>query len=536
MKDIVYITGHKNPDSDSICSSIAYAYLKNQLGISAKACRLGKINIETRFILDKFKLQEPDLITSAKATLREIHLDNAIQVETNTTLRRVWDLCLEYNTNTVYIINDKNEFIGLTTLSDISKIQMQDLNITKDLLKETPFINIVQAMKGSFIYEGNLALSGYVRIADKKLMERDLVGNIMVLSDHEEIMMACMEKGCAVIIIAENYIPSDLVINKAMELGVTLIRTQYNIMKILQMVYRSIPVHLIMNDASKIQSFNGNEYVEDAAKVMLKKRYRSYPVFMNGHLIGSVSRFHVLQYQRKKIILLDHNERSQTIDDIEYANIMEIIDHHRIGDIETSYPIIFRNQNVGSTCTIIGLLYNENGVVPPSEIAGALCCAIISDTMNFHSPTCTDTDRSVAKGFADTYGYNLDDLAMEMFKTSATIEGKSDRDILYNDFKVYEIAGKQIAIGQAYIYDMSTISKIEEPFYRFLLQENEVSKYDLLMMAFSHVEGSGSTFIYVGNLSNSIHTSFLDDAENNFIKDCVSRKKQIIPRIAALLK
>ena len=537
MKDIIYISGHKNPDTDSISSAIAYAYLKNELGIQAKACRLGKINNESRFVLDKFQLEEPDLITSAKAALRDIDLDTAVQVDTNTTLRRVWDLCLEYNTHTVYVINDEKELIGLTTLSDISKIQMQDLNITKDLLKETPLINLVHSLKGDFIYEGTMDRSGFVRIADKKLMERDIVGNIMILSDNDDIMLTCMEKGCAVIAIAESYIPSDKVIDRAMDLGVTLIRTQYNIMKILQMIYRSIPVGMIMTNADGIQRFNGNEYVEDVAKEMLKTRYRNYPVFMKGRLIGSMGRFHVLKYSKKKLILLDHNERSQSIDDIEYGNIIEIIDHHRIGDIETSQPIIFYNQNVGSTCTIIGKMYNDYKIVPPKEIAGAICCAIISDTMNFHSPTCTDIDKDIAQQFAELYDINLNELATEMFKASAKIEGKSNRDILYTDFKEYDIAGKQLAIGQAYIYDMDTIECIEETFQQFLEQENEILKYDLLMMAFSNVEGKGSKFIYAGKLSNAISSSFMNDAaDTNYMEGLVSRKKQIIPKIASLLK
>lgn len=537
MKDIIYITGHKNPDSDSICSSIAYAHLKNELGISAKACRLGKVNMESQFILDKFHLEAPDLITSAKAALRDIDLDTAVQTDTNTTLRRAWDLCLEYHTHTVYIVDEKKELVGLTTLSDISKIQMQDLNITKDLLKETPLLNLVLALKGDFIYEGRLPRSGYVRISDKKLMERDIVGNIMVLSDNEDIMLTCMEKGCAVIAIAESYIPTDKVIDKAMELGVTLIKTQYNVMKILQMIYRSIPVGMVMTDAVGIQRFNGNEYVEDVAKDMLKSRYRNYPVFMHGRLIGSMGRFHVLKYSKKKLILLDHNEKSQSIDDIEYGNLLEIIDHHRIGDIETNQPIIFRNQNVGSTCTIIGMMYNENGIVPPKDIAGAMCCAIISDTMNFHSPTCTQVDQDIASSLADLYGYDLDALAMEMFKESAKVEGKTNRDILFTDFKEYEIAGKQIAIGQAYIYDMNTISSIEKDFEAFLKQENEILKYDLLMMAFSNVEGSGSKFVYAGKLAPTIKSSFLKEtSEENYMEGMVSRKKQIIPKIASLLK
>lgn len=537
MPNTIYITGHKNPDSDSICAAIAYAYLKNQLNIKAKSCRLGKINKETEFILNKFKVKEPELISSAKATLKEISMDPAIQVNPEATIRHVWDLCLEHNTKTIYIVNDKEELIGLTTMSDVSKIQMQDLNITKDVLKETPLENLVASLKGDFITKGTLSRSGYVRIFDKKMMERDLTGAIMALSDNEDSMIKCMSKGCAVIAVSEGFIPSDFIIRMAKEMGVTLITTPYNIMKILQMIYRSIPVGLIMSPIKKVVRFNGNEYVEDAAKIMLKTRYRNYPVYMNNKLIGSVARYHLLSYQKKNFILVDHNEMSQAIDDLEYANILEIIDHHRIGDIETNQPIIFRNQRVGSTCTIIAEMFRENNVAVPKDIAGILCCAIISDTMNFNSPTCTESDIKIASELANAHGFDLKELAKEMFVKTATIEGKSNNDILYTDFKEYELDGYHIAIGQTNIFDLEMVHKISDDFRVFLEEENERFKYDLLMMAFSNVEGKGSRFLFTGKLSKQIADTFENPKDaDEYLVGFVSRKKQIIPRIAALLK
>lgn len=537
MSNTIHITGHRNPDSDSICAAISYAYLKNELGYKAKACRLGKINRETQFILEKFKMKEPELISSAKATLKEINMDPAVQVNPEATIRHVWDLCLANNTKTIYVVNDKEELIGLTTMSDVSKIQMQDLNITKDLLKDTPLENLVAALKGEFIFKGSLKRSGYVRIFDKKMLQRDLTGAIMALSDNEDSMIKCMSKGCAVIAISEGFIPSDFIIRMAKEMGVTLISTPYNLMKILQMIYRSIPVGLMMTPASKIAKFNGNEYVEDAAKIMLKTRYRNYPVYMNNKLIGSVARYHLLSYQKKNFILVDHNEVSQTIDDLEFGNILEIIDHHRIGDIETSQPIIFRNQRVGSTCTIIATMFKEHRVAIPYEIAGVLCCAIISDTMNFNSPTSTDTDVAIAQEMAEMHQIDLKALAREMFVKTATIEGKSNSDILYTDFKEYELDGYHIAIGQTNVFDLEMVHQISNDFQVYLEEENARFKYDLLMMVFSNVEGKGSRFLFTGRLSNQIKDTFANpENDDDYLAGFVSRKKQIIPRIAALLK
>lgn len=539
MKNTIYITGHKNPDSDSICAALSYAYLKNQLGVDAKACRLGKINTETAFILDKVKMEAPEHITSAKATLKEIEIDPVIKVNENDTLRKVWDVCLEHKIRSIFVTDDDDNFKGLTTVSEISAVQMQDLNITKFLLMQTPISNIVAALKGEIIVEGTLPRSGFVRIFDKKMMERDLQGTIMVLSDNEDAMIKCMNKGCAVICISENFVPGQFTIRMAQELGVTLITTPYNVMKILQMIYRSIPVRLIMTPAENLITFNGNEYVEDVLKKMLQTRYRNYPVLHNGELLGALARYHLLTYSKKNFILVDHNESSQSIDDLEYGNIVEIIDHHRIGDIETSQPIVFRNQKVGSTCTIIANLFNEECVEIPENIALLLCYGMISDTMNFNSPTCTSVDVKTANRLADKYGFDLNEMANEMFKATATLEGKTNQHLLYTDFKEYELDGNKIAIGQTNVFDLSSVDEISEDFMKFLKKENGrgKGKYDLLMMVFTNVQGNGSKFLFTGKLADVVAPIFHnEEMGDNFVAGMVSRKKQIIPKIATCIK
>lgn len=539
MKNTIYITGHKNPDSDSICAALSYAYLKNQLGVNAKACRLGKINTETQFILDKVKMEAPELILSAKQSLKEIEIDPVIKCNENDTLRRVWDICLENKIRSIFVVDDEGKFKGLTTVSEISAIQMQDLNITKFLLMQTPISNIVDALKGEVIVEGTLPRCGFVRIFDKKMMERDLEGTIMVLSDNEDAMIKCMNKGCAMICISENFVPGQFTIRMAKELGVTLITTPYNVMKILQMIYRAIPVRLVMTPAENLVTFNGNEYVEDVLKKMLQTRYRNYPVFHNGELLGALARFHLLTYSKKDIILVDHNETSQSIDDLEYGNIVEIIDHHRIGDIETSQPIVFRNQKVGSTCTIIANMYTEEDVEIPEDIAMVLCYGMISDTMNFNSPTCTDIDVKTANRLAKKYGFDLDEMAKEMFVATATLTGKSNQHLLYTDFKEYELDGYKIAIGQTNVFDLNSVDEIREDFEKFLKKENGrgKGKYDLLMMVFTNVEGNGSKFLFTGKLADVVSPFFHnDETDDIYVPGFVSRKKQIIPKIASLVK
>lgn len=524
----IYVIGHKNPDTDSICAALCLANLKQKLGVNAQAARLGTVNPETKFILDKLNLPLPLLLTTARSTLEEIEIDDAVTIKEGSTIRYGWDLCLENNVKTLYVVDEKDDYKGMVTLGDISKVQMQDLNITKDLLKETPLENLVASVKGSFILEGNLPRSGYVRIADKRLMERDLEGAIMVLNDHEDSMIKCMAKGCAVIVVAENFVPNGYIIEMAKQMGVTLISTPYNIMKIIQMIYRSIPVELIMTPADKIVRFNKSEYVEDVEREMLKTRHSSYPVVIGNKIVGAVARYNILKAEKKKFILVDHNEKKQSISDIETGEILEIVDHHRIGDIETESPIAFRNMIVGSSCTIIGLMYGEYGVEIDEMTAKLIAYGMISDTMNFNSPTCTAVDRNLAKRLSEKYGIDFDAMASELFENTATIKGKEFKEILYNDVKEYMLSGNHIAVSQVFTYDLSIVDEMKQDFLAYMEEQNKVHDYDLFLMVITNVEGKGSKFIYVGKLSHFVRNVVKEFANEGF----VSRKKQIVPRLA----
>lgn len=527
----VYVIGHKIPDTDSICGSIALAHLKRQLGVNAIPARIGHLNPETRFILDKLNIDSPKYMTTARNTLAEIEMDEAYTVNRHDTLRRAWDVCLENHTKTLYVLDDDGQLAGMTTIGDVSKIQMQDLAITKELLSQTPIENLESVLKGKILLKGNLKTNGQVRISDKKMMERDLKGAIMILDDAEDDMLKSMGKGCAVICIAENYIPNDYIIDIAKSLGVTLISTSYNTMKMIQMIYRSIPVELIMTPASEIIQFNKNEFIQDVEREMLKTRHSSYPVMSQGKLIGSVARYHLLKSKNKRFILIDHNEKKQSISDIEYADIIEIVDHHRIGDIETDKPIVFRNMIVGSSCTIVGLMYYEYDIEMPVEIAKLIIYGIISDTMNFHSPTCTESDRILARRLEKQFGIDHQAMAVELFTNTATIKGKTFKDILYNDCKEYNLSGKKVAISQVFIFDLDVVDEIEEDFKKYMEEENKNRKFDLRLMVFTNIQGKGSRFLYTGSLS-----TFLEKAIKDFeSKGLVSRKKQIVPRLSTEL-
>lgn len=528
----IYIIGHKNPDSDSICSALALAELKQAQGINAIAARLGRVNPETKFILEKVGIDAPEYLSTAKLMLSEIDIDEAKMVNQNEIIRSCWDTSQEKNTKTLYVMDDNDEFIGIATMWEMARIQMQDLETTARLLKLASIENLCDSVRGTVISEGTHERSGYVRIADKKMMERDLTGAIMVLGDSEDAMFKCIAKGCSVIVIAENYVPDDLIISIAKDRGVTLINTPYNIMKIIQMIYRAIPIKAIMTPSNEIIAFNRNEYLEDVEREMLKTRHSLYPVMNNGKLVGSVARYHLLKSEKKKFILVDHNEMKQSISDIEQAEIVEIVDHHRIGDIQTSTPITFRNMIVGSTCSIVSMMYKESGIKLSEKAAKLIVYGMISDTMNFNSPTCTAKDKEIANDIAKEFGFDINAMAMELFANTATIKGKEFKALLYNDIKEYMLAGQHIAVSQIFTYDLDDVNEIEREYLEYMEAENSRYNYDLLLMVFTNIEGRGSRFLYVGQLSNTVK-----EAIDRFTrKGYVSRKKQIVPCLASELE
>ncbi len=528
----VYVIGHKRPDTDSICAAISLAALKQKLGENVVPARIGHLNPETKYILQKVGVEAPIKLTTAKNALEEIEIDQAVLINRMDTLRYGWDLMLDHNVKTIYVLDDQGDFMGMVTLADISKVQMQDLNITRDLLKDTPSENLRDVVHGRILYEGSRKKSGDVRISDKKMMDRDLDGAIMVLNDHEDDMIKAMAKGAAVIIIAENFIPNDYIFEMAKSMGVTLISTPYNLMKIIQMIYRSIPVEFIMTPRDKAVVFHPTEYLEDVEKKMLQTRHSSYPVVEGKKIVGAVARYHLLKAEPKKFILVDHNESKQSIDDREQGEILEIVDHHRIGDIETNRPIVFRNMIVGSSNTIIAMMYQEYGLKMDHKVAQLVLYAMISDTMNFKSPTCTQTDRFMAAKIEEEYGLNAKEMARDLFQHTATIEGKEFRAILYQDCKEFDLSGVKSAVSQVFVFDYKEVDRIAADFKKYMDQEAKAKGVSLWVCAFTNVEGSGSKFIAAGPAAVRI-----EDALERFEDEgYVSRKKEIVPALSAALR
>ncbi|MEF9892823.1 MAG: putative manganese-dependent inorganic diphosphatase [Anaerorhabdus sp.] len=541
MRDVIYVTGHRNPDTDSICSSIAYANLKQQLGQNAIACRIGELNTETAYVLKKFDVEAPKLVENAKCRLEDIDIDSASLIHSDLTIKRAWEKITLGKNKSLFVVDSENNLLGVVSMSNISDVQMKDIEQVQELMKDVPISNITETIEGKLLINPtNLHMDGDVKIMisrNNNFLDEEFENSVIIMSDNEVLQEKAIEKKAACLVITEGKEVSQKIMDMAIANDCAIITTPYDAMKVARYIYQTPPVSMIMT--KDIVTFKISDYVDDVSKRMSKTRYRSYPVIDHkGHVIGAVSRFHLFSYTRKKFVLLDHNEASQSVESLEVADVLEIIDHHRIGDIETSNPINFRNQNLGSTSSIIALMYKENGIKPTKKIAGLLCCAIISDTMNFNSPTATAVDRDIATDLAAIAEIDLDKLSIEMFEAVATLRGLSFSEILYNDFKEYSMEGFRIAIGQINILDIKELEIIRREFVSYMEKINAINKYDLLVMTFTNVEGKGSNFIYMGKLSWVIEEMFDSCKENDvlFAKDIVSRKKQIIPRLAAALK
>ena len=541
MKDVVHITGHKNPDTDSIAASIALAELKNKQGINAIACRIGDINPETDFVLKKFNVEEPKFIANAKVKLYDVPFDEPSFVHPDCTIKEAWEKIIWNGTSALYIVDQDEKLIGVASMSDISSILLNDKGPgNKQLMSQTKTDNIVRVLEGKYLYKApKFRTTGDVHVLGGKMTQYadiNFKDSIVVMSDDLKLQKYVIQEGASCIVLVDVDIVSNSMLELAKAKNTTIIQSDLNMLCTIRRLFKSPSVSLIMK--RNLIGFNKHQYIDDVSTKMSKTRYRSYPVVNNkGVLIGSITRYHLLNYQKKRFILVDHNELSQSVDFLKEAEVLEVVDHHRIGDVQTKTPIRFRNEIIGSTCSIIAKMYQEAGIQPEKSTAALMCCAIISDTMNFNSPTTTADDKIIAEGLADWAGINLDEIAKEMFGAVATLKGRSVSEILYNDFKEYNIDGKRIAIGQINVADSQEILNVKDEFMSYLKKINSVNKFDLLMMCFTSAEGTGSNLVFVGELSDIVDETFKDYIEDDlyFVDGIISRKKQIVPMLSKTL-
>ncbi|NTW96006.1 MAG: putative manganese-dependent inorganic diphosphatase [Erysipelotrichaceae bacterium] len=535
----IHVTGHKHPDTDSICSALAYANLKRKQGLDAIACRLGEVNHETSYILNRFGFEEPMVLNDARMTLSEIDLDEPVTISPETTIFEAWQI-IQDEKKALVVVDQDQRVLGFVTNSDLSSIAMGDTAKSIELLQKTPISYIAQTLRGTLVYEPEKPrLNGKVSIiavAEHKLENYELADRTVILGNDTEAQLQAIEKDAACLVVVWSEKINENVIALAKEKGCAIIISGHGTLNTSRYLYYSTPVRFIMS--TDLLTFQRSEYVDDVLARLVKTRFRSYPVLdEKNHIYGLISRFHLLNARKKKIILVDHNEVSQSVDAVLDGDLMEVIDHHRIGDITTSKPIMFRNQLVGSTCTIIAQLYDEARVPLDGKMAGLLCAAIISDTLNFKSPTTTQTDINTGQRLARIAQVNTEDLAKDIFTNGSGLKDKSIEDIIEHDIKEFTLGKYRVMVGQMSLYDPNVIEPLRVDLVKAMKAYAAEKRLDLLMLLFTGLENNKSAVLYAGKES-WIATDAFDKVSNDALVyyDVISRKKQVMPRLSAVVE
>lgn len=546
-RDTIYIFGHKNPDTDSICSAIGYAELKKKLGVKAQACRLGELNEETKFVLDYFKIPVPQKISNVRRQVSDLDLDIVDKLSPDVSIKIAWQIMEQSNNRTLPIVDDAQKLLGLVSITNITDKYMDVFDYTCISSCGTRIDNILETINGeieagnrhNFKTSGKIVVAACMPESYGDYIEK---GDIVVVGNRGDSQLKALELGANAIIVTCGFKPEEEVIKKADSYGAVVITTPYDTYTTARLINQSIPVSTIMtaDENNNIVKFCINDYIEDIRDSMTKNRYRSYPVLdENGVVLGFISRYHLISHRKKKVILLDHNEKVQTVKGIDEAEIMEIIDHHKVGDLTTASPILFKNEPVGSTSTIIANLYTEKGRRPTPSIAGILCAAIISDTLNFKSPTATDYDKNTAQRLADIAGIDIDEFAEMMFKAGTSFNGKSAAEAFSQDFKTVEIQGYTVGISQITVMGMSAIGDMRDGIISHMENIAAGDTYDLLMVIFVDLKEGLTTLRFAsGGISEEIKS---DLGGNNHEEDfcyntIMSRKKDVIPLITNIIE
>ena len=537
------VIGHKNPDTDSICSAISYASLKKAVsGGRYVPGRAGSISRETKFVLDYFGMPEPELIRDVRTQVKDIEIRKTAGVDRNISLKKAWNIMQETGAVTLPVLKENGTLEGLITVGDITKSYMSVYDSSIMSKANTQYANIVETLEGLIIIgsEDNYFNQGKVLIAaaNPDMMEYYIEPHdLVILGNRYESQLCAIEMEADCIIVCEGAAVSMTIRKLAQERGCTVMTTPYDAFTAARLINQSMPISYFMKTENLV-TFVRDDYIEDIREVMASKRYRDFPVLdKEGKYWGMISRRNLLGARGKQVILVDHNEKSQAVDGVESAEIQEIIDHHKLGTIETISPVFFRNQPLGCTGTIIYQMYQEAGIRPEREIAGLLCSAIISDTLLFRSPTCTAVDKQAALELAEIAGIQIEKYASEMFAAASDLKGKTEAEIFYQDFKRFSAGKKTFGVGQISSVNADELDELKERLIPYARREREDKGMDMMFFMLTNIltestdlicEGQGSEQMVVSALHGTLDEKYGTVVH---LPGVVSRKKQLIPAI-----
>ena len=539
------VIGHKNPDTDSICSAICYAALKSKItGNEYVAGRAGHVNEETQYVLNYFHVEAPQLIESVKTQVKDIEIRATKGVDRNISLKKAWNLMQDAHVVTLPAVSEKGVLEGLITVGDITKSYMNVLDSSILSKAHTQYKNILETLEGAMVVgnENDYFDQGKVLIAaanpdmmEYYISEHDLV----ILGNRYESQLCAIEMEADCIIVCEGAAVSMTIRKLAQEHGCTVMTTPYDAYTAARLINQSMPIGHFMKTEDLI-TFEDSDCIDDVKEVMASKRHRDFPVLdKDGKYLGMISRRNLLGAKGKQIILVDHNEKNQAVDGLENADIQEIIDHHKLGTVETISPVFFRNQPVGCTATIVYQMYHENNVEIDKATAGMLCSAIISDTLLFRSPTCTPIDKMAATELAKIAEIDMDRYAADMFSAGSNLRGKSNDEIFYQDFKLFNSGKTSYGVGQISSLNADELVELKERLLPFLKKPHEEHGVDMIFFMLTNILTESTSLLCEGEgAEDLIRTAFHMEAagendEANVVElpGVVSRKKQLIPSI-----
>ena len=545
------VLGHRNPDTDSICSAICYAGFKHQLtGENYEPCRAGNVNPETQYVLDYFKLKAPRLVENVKTQVKDIEIRKTKGVSRGISLKNAWGLMQENNVVTLPCVTEEGLLEGVITIGDITKSYMNLYDSSIISKACTKYANILDTLEGSMVVGDSEAYfdRGKVLIAaaNPDLMENYIEKHdLVILGNRYESQLCAIEMEAGCIIVCEGAGVSLTIRKLAQERGCAVITTPYDTYTTARLINQSMPISYFMTKENIIE-FSEEDYLDDIREIMASKRHRDFPILdSDGKYIGMISRRNLLG--GKSIILVDHNEKSQAVEGMESADIREIIDHHRLGTVETMSPVFFRNQPLGCTATIIYQMYQENHIEIDKTTAGLLCSAIISDTLLFRSPTCTPIDKAAGLALAQIAGLDIEKYAIDMFSAGSNLKGKSDGDIFYQDFKRFTVGNSVFGIGQITSLNAVELKDLRTRMSAYTEKEREQHEIDMMFFMLTNILTESTDLICTGQgaeqlIANAFHVKD-EDMENvsgqtGIVKlpGVVSRKKQLAPQIMMALQ
>ncbi|RGG81415.1 putative manganese-dependent inorganic diphosphatase [Coprobacillus sp. AF17-11AC] len=544
MSDLVYVSGHRNPDTDSICSAIAYSYLLNATNkYNAVPVRLGEINRETEYVLKRFGVEHPVLLKTVKQKVEDLNYDKVTVFSKDLTLKTAWFLLKQQNLKSAPILDEHGQLLGLLSTSNIIEGYMDQWD--SEVLKKakTPVENVIDTLEANVIYlnESLKVVEGDIHIAamsgseaKKRIHENDVV---IVGGDRSDDLEELISVKPSLIVLTGSLTADENVVKKCKEQGISIISTPFNTYQTSQQIVQAIPVEYVMIKGD-IKTFSTDDTLDYMKEVMSETRYRGYPVIdLNNRCVGSISRFALLKGLRKKVILVDHNERGQSIPGIEEADILEIVDHHRVADIQTVGPLMFRGEPLGSTATIVTKMFDELDVEMPSHIAGLLLGAVVSDTLLFKSPTCTPVDTKIAKKLAKIAGVDIQEFAMEMFKAGTSLVGKTVDEIFNQDFKKFSFDNLQVGVAQVNSMDIEGFLPYKKDMLDYMNKFAEDNNLEFTLLLLTDIINANSEIFVGGPRPELVEKAFnvqLTECQGTLV-GVISRKKQVVPAITAVM-